>query len=77
MLQNRADSLGRMLNIKTYIAASSQQSLIDANPAIRTAPIGAEISTREKTMIGTIFAEVVKKILIDPVLAVNPPSKQR
>jgi hypothetical protein len=68
MLQNRADSLGRMLNIKTYIAASSQQSLIDANPAIRTAPIGAEISTREKTMIGTIFAEVVKNLEISKTI---------
>jgi hypothetical protein len=68
MLQNRADSLGRMLNIKTYAAASSQQSLIDANPAIRTAPIGAEISVREKTMVGTIFAEVVKNLEISKTI---------
>ena len=46
MLQDRADSLGRMLNIKTYAAASSQQSLIDMNPGIRTSPINSAISTR-------------------------------
>ncbi|MFN5375162.1 MAG: hypothetical protein ACK492_02270 [Chitinophagaceae bacterium] len=68
MLQDRADSLGRMLNIKTYAAASSQQSLIDANPAIRSAPIGAEISAREKTMVGTIFAEVVKNLEISKTI---------
>lgn len=68
MLQERADSLGRMLNIKTFAAASSQQSLIDANPAIRTAPISAEISTREKTMVGTIFVEVVKNLEISKTI---------
>ncbi len=68
MLQDRADSLGRILNVKTYAAASSQQSLIDANPAIRTAPIGAEISAREKTMVGTIFAEVVKNLEISKTI---------
>lgn len=68
MLQERADSLGRILNVKTYVAASSQQSLIDANPAIRTAPINAEISVREKTMIGTIFTEVVKNLEISKTI---------
>jgi hypothetical protein len=68
MLQDRADSLGRILNVKTFAAASSQQSLIDANPAIRTAPINAEISTREKTMVGTIFSEVVKNLEISKTI---------
>jgi hypothetical protein len=68
MLQDRADSLGRILNVKTFAAASSQQSLIDANPAIRTAPINAEISAREKTMVGTIFSEVVKNLEISKTI---------
>lgn len=68
MLQDRADSLGRILNVKTYAAASSQQSLIDMNPGIRTAPITAEITTREKTMVGTIFAEVVKNLEISKTI---------
>jgi hypothetical protein len=64
ILQSRADSLSELLNIKTYKAASSQQKLIDYNPALKTSPIVAEISTREKSMIGTIFAEVVKNLEI-------------
>jgi hypothetical protein len=68
ILQRRADSLAAILNSKTYVAASSQQSLIDVNPALRTAPITAEISTREKTMVGTIFAEVVKNLEISKTI---------
>ena len=61
-LQSKADSLVALLNDKTYAAASSQQSLVDANPALRTAPIASEISSREKSMAATIFAEVVKNL---------------
>jgi hypothetical protein len=68
ILQRRADSLALILNTKTIVAAKSQQSLIDVNPALRTAPIGAEISTREKTMVGTIFAEVVKNLEISKTI---------
>lgn len=68
ILQRRADSLAAILNNKTYVAASFQQGLIDANPALRIAPISAEISTREKTMVGTIFAEVVKNLEISKTI---------
>ena len=61
-LQFKADSLASLLNNKTYAAAVSQQSLVDANPALRTAPIASEISSREKTMAATIFVEVVKNL---------------
>jgi hypothetical protein len=61
-LQLKADSLAALLNNKTYAAAVSQQTLVDANPALRTAPIASEISSREKTMAATIFAEVVKNL---------------
>jgi hypothetical protein len=61
-LQYKADSLAALLNNKTYAAAASQQSLVDINPALRTAPIASEISSREKTMAATIFAEVVKNL---------------
>jgi len=62
LLQKRADSLGSLLNRNTYSAAIAQQSLVDVNPALRTAPVAAEISTREKMMIATIFAEVTKNL---------------
>jgi hypothetical protein len=61
-LQYKADSLASLLNNRTYAAAISQQSLVDANPALKSAPIVSEISSREKTMAATIFAEVVKNL---------------
>jgi hypothetical protein len=77
LLQRRADSLAALLNDKTYSTASSQQELVDINPALKTAPIIAEISTREKSMIGTIFAEVVKNLEIaKSVLSQETPAIQ-
>jgi hypothetical protein len=64
LLQTRADSLGKLLENKTYKAASNQQALIDVNPAIRSANVSSEISAREKTMISSIFSEVVKNLEI-------------
>ena len=61
-LQHRADSLSAILDSKTYLAATSQQSLVDANPALRTTPIASEISSRDKAMVGVIFSEVVKNL---------------
>jgi hypothetical protein len=68
LLQARADSLGRLLENKTYKAASNQQALIDVNPAIRTANVSSEISAREKTMINSIFSEVVKNLEISKTI---------
>lgn len=68
MLQRKSDSLAAVLNNKTYSAASSQQSLIDANPALRSVPIAAEITTRDKTMAATIFGEVVKNLEISKTM---------
>jgi hypothetical protein len=77
LLQRRADSLAALLNEKTFRAASSQQILVDVNPALKTAPIVAEISTREKSMIGTIFAEVVKNLEIaKSILSQETPAIQ-
>ena len=67
-LQRRADSLANLLNAKSYVAASVQQDILDINPGIKTAPVSAEISTREKSMIATIFAEVVKNLELAKVL---------
>ena len=67
-LQRKADSLAALLNDKTYSAAASQQSLVDVNPALRTAPIAAEISSREKAMAATIFGEVIKNLEISKTM---------
>jgi hypothetical protein len=67
-LQIKADSLSAILNNKTFEAAASQQSLVDANPALKTTPIASEISSREKTMAAAIFAEVVKNLEISKTI---------
>lgn len=61
-LQKRADSLSQILNSKTQTSASFQQNLVDINPALKTAPVSTEVSVREKNMVATIFAEVVKNL---------------
>jgi len=68
LLQRRADSLAAVLNNKTYSAAASQQTLVDANPALKTSAISSEITTRDKTIAATIFAEVVKNLELSKTL---------
>jgi len=67
-LQTKADSLVALLNNRTYTAASTQQQLVDINPALRTAPIAAEISARDKTIAATLYAEVVKNLELSKTL---------
>lgn len=67
-LQRRADSLQDLLNAKTSNAASTQQNLMDGNPGLRLNLIKTEISSREKNMVGTIFAEVVKNLEISKTI---------
>jgi hypothetical protein len=68
ILQRRADSLASILNDKVYISASTSQSLIDINPALKSALVGSEILARDKTMVSTIFAEVVKNLEISKTI---------
>lgn len=59
-LQNKADSLLYLLNNKSYSVAANQ--LLDVNPGIRTAAVPSEIASRDKTVLGTLYAEVVKNL---------------
>jgi branched-subunit amino acid aminotransferase/4-amino-4-deoxychorismate lyase len=63
-LQKRADSLGIMLDRKTYATAEANQLLLDANPAYASPQVDAEISTRNKYLQATVFAEIVKNLEI-------------
>jgi hypothetical protein len=63
-LQKRADSLGIVLDNKTYSTAAATQLLLDANPAYASPQVDAEISTRNKYLQGTVFAEIVKNLEI-------------
>ncbi|TBR20062.1 MAG: lipopolysaccharide biosynthesis protein [Chitinophagaceae bacterium] len=63
-LQKRADSIGGLLNIQTYATADLQSKSLDINPAFGSAGVNREISARDKTMLATIYAEVVKNLEI-------------
>lgn len=62
LLQRKADSLHALLNKSTYSLASAQQLLVDVNPALRNRPVVAKITARDKAIVATIFAEVVKNL---------------
>jgi hypothetical protein len=59
-LQRKADSLQGLLNGKTYVAARTQ--MIDANPGLAALRVPAEIAIRDKTVIATLYGEVVKNL---------------
>jgi uncharacterized protein involved in exopolysaccharide biosynthesis len=59
-LQKRSDSLLFLLNNKSYSSAASQP--LDINPGLRTATVPVEIATRDKTVLATLYAEVVKNL---------------
>jgi hypothetical protein len=68
VLQRRSDSLSAILRQKTFSTASQQQVLLDLNPANKIEGVNYEMSTREKNMVTTIFAEVVKNLEISKTL---------
>lgn len=59
-MKYRSDSLLVLLNRKSFTAASSQP--IDVNPALRSAVVPAEIATRDKTVLATLYTEVTKNL---------------
>lgn len=61
-LQHRADSIGVILNRKTYAAASATQDMLDLNPAYSAANASADIKERDKIVLSSIFTETVKNL---------------
>lgn len=61
-LQIRADSIGRLLNKKTYAAAGANAVMLDANPAYATLGVGAELQERDKRVLQTIYSEIIKNL---------------
>lgn len=61
-LQHRADSIGAILNHKTYALSSANQSLLDINPAYTTANANVEVRERDKIVLTTIYSETVKNL---------------
>lgn len=61
-LQHRADSIGLILNHKTYAASSATQSLLDVNPAYTSATAASDIKERDKLLLSSIYTETVKNL---------------
>ena len=61
-LQRRADSIGYLLNKKTYAAPASSKIMLDANPAFPTTEVSSELQGRDKMMLSTVYSEVVKNL---------------
>lgn len=61
-LQHRADSIGQILNRKTYSLSAANQNLLDLNPAYTNANANVEVKERDKIVLTTIFSETVKNL---------------
>jgi hypothetical protein len=68
-LQRRADSLSAILNTKSYNAAAFQ--ILDPNVAYKSVSVPGELSQRDKTIVYSIYAEVVKNLEMGRMSLVN------
>jgi len=70
-LQTRADSIGRLLNRKTYTTSAANRILLDANPAYPTANVRVELEQRDKMVLQTIYGEIIKNLEISRTLLIQ------
>ncbi|WP_395616650.1 Wzz/FepE/Etk N-terminal domain-containing protein [Aquirufa sp.] len=68
-LQARGDSLLRVLNAKSYNAASFQ--ILDPNVAFKSMSVPAEVSSRDKSIVFSIYAEVTKNLEMSRIALVS------
>lgn len=61
-LEKRTDSISRILNQQTYTATEDARLLLNVNPADVNAPVYSEISQRDKMVLTTIYAELMKNL---------------
>ena len=76
-LEHRADSIGRILNRKTYSASAANQQLLDLNPAYVTANANVEVRERDKIVLSSVYTETVKNLEVSKsMLAQETPTVQ-
>lgn len=76
-LQARADSIGTLLNGKTYHALVVSQHILDLNPAYSTASANVEVAQRDKSLLSSIYSETVKNLEASKtILAQETPTVQ-
>jgi hypothetical protein len=68
-LQNKADSLQALLNRTSYQSAAL--NTFDANDAYKSSAVPEEMSQRDKLMLNTLYAEVVKNVEILRISLIN------
>lgn len=61
-LEKRTDSISGLLNQQTYSATEDARLLLNVNPADINAPVYSEISQRDKMVLTTIYAELMKNL---------------
>jgi hypothetical protein len=61
-LQQRADSIGAMLNHKTYATAAANQGILDINPAYTSPNADIEVKERDKILLTTTYTETIKSL---------------
>lgn len=61
-MERRADSVGAILNNRTFTATADARMLLNVNPANVNAPVFSEISQRDKVVLSTIYAELTKNV---------------
>lgn len=67
-LQARADSIENLLNRKTYTAIAANEIMLDKNPAYVTQNVNIELKQRDKTVLQSIYAEIVKNLEVSRTL---------
>jgi hypothetical protein len=68
-LQNKADSLQALLNRTSYQSAAL--NTFDANEAYKSSSVPEEMSQRDKLVLNTLYAEVVKNVEILRISLIN------
>ena len=63
-LEHRTDSIGTLLNNRTYSAVNDMRLMLNLNPADISAQGSSEISQRDKIVLSTVYAELIKNLEI-------------
>jgi hypothetical protein len=70
-LEHRTDSIGKLLNNRTYSAVNDMRLMLNLNPADISAQSSSEISQRDKIVLSTIYAELIKNLEISKTALVQ------
>ena len=70
-LEHRTDSIGKLLNNRTYSAVNDMRLMLNLNPADINAQGSAEISQRDKMVLSTVYGELIKNLEISKTALVQ------